>query len=119
MPADLRPKVTLTEELHYSRYADGTFLNNFLIDNFIIFSDSDENGLFYNDFVKHNERKFLEKFSNNAGNSKIDLGLDTKKIDKVLTTFNLTSENFKDSSGKVNYNSVTLSEDKLNPLIRK
>lgn len=119
MPADLRPKVTLTEELHYSKYADGTFLNNFLIDNFIIFSDSNENGLFYNDFVKHNERKFLEKFSNNKGNSKVDLGLDTKKIDKVLTTFNLTSENFKDSSGRVNYNSITLSEGKLNPLIRK
>ncbi len=119
MPADLRPEVTLTEELHYSRYADGTFLNNFLIDNFTIFSDSSEDGLFYNDFVNHNERKFLEKFSNNVGNSKVDLGLDTKKIDKVLTTFNLTSENFKDSSGKTNYNSVTLSEGKLNPLIRK
>lgn len=119
IPVGTRPEVTLTEELHYSRYADGTFLNNFLIDNFIIFSDSDENGLFYNDFVKQNESKFLEKFSNNAGNSKVDLGLDTRKIDKVLTTFNLTSEDFKDASDKVNYNSVTLSEGKLNPLIRK
>jgi hypothetical protein len=114
-----RPKVTLTEELHYSKYADGTFLNNFLIDNFTIFKDSSEDGLFHNDFVKQNERKFLEKFSNNVGNSKVDLGLDTRKIDKVLTTFNLTSEDFKDSSNKIDYNSVTLSEDKLNPLIKK
>ena len=119
IPVDLRPKVALTEELHYSKYADGIFLNNFLIDNFIIFDDSSENGLFYNDFVKQNERKFLEKFSSNKGDSKIDLGLDTKKIDKVLTTFNLTSEDFKDSSNKINYNSVSLSEDKLNPLVRK
>lgn len=119
IPVGLRPKVALTEELHYSKYADGTFLNNFLIDNFTIFSDSDKNGLFHNDFVKQNERKFLEKFSNNAGKSKVDLGLDTRKIDKVLTTFNLTSEDFKDSSNKINYNSVTLSEDKLNPLIKK
>ncbi|MDD4624101.1 MAG: hypothetical protein PHX40_01885 [Bacilli bacterium] len=113
LPFEERPNAKLVEELHYSSYSDGVRLNNLVIDNFKIFSDSNENGLFYKEFVGRIENRFLNKFN------KLNLSLiiPTDNINEYLNTFNFNIEQFRDN-GSINYNSILIN-NQLNPFIKK
>lgn len=85
---------SLVEELHFSKYEKITSLNQTLIDNYRIFSDSRENGLFYG------KGKFIDRQEKNLINKH-------KKFNKALP------------NGNTQLNLVGFSEDELKELFKK
>ena len=104
------PHIKITAELHYTRYADGTFLNNLLLDNYRIFSSED----LFKEFVKRQEQSFLRNYSMyNAGvGKKIFLDND---VDDYLKAINIKKSDYPGE----NLKEVTLKNGELNPLLRK
>lgn len=102
------PNLSIMEEMHYSSYNNGVFINQFLADNYRIFS----NDKLFKSFVIGQERLFKNKLDSDKiplhQTSSVDYNNWTAKL-------GLTNADFKGS----NKNDVTLSDNSLNPLLRK
>ena len=61
--------INLTEELHFSQYGKRKALNQLILDNFRIFSDSSKSGLYYgkNGFIAKQEENLADKFREYTG----------------------------------------------------
>ena len=103
------PHIQITAELHYSNYAQGTSLNQLLLDNYRIFSDENK----FKEFVKRTE----DIFENNYGtiSSTIKNSPFYGDIDKYLKAVKINKANYKGET----FRNVRLSTGELNPLIRK
>jgi hypothetical protein len=115
---DKRPNL-LMQELHYSKYSNGTFLNNLILDNYLIFSDSSKDGLFYNMFVPRTESSFITKFSKFSNPD--SLHIDKNEIDSYLNLLSINREDFKSKNGSKStyeYDSLLIN-NKLNPFVKK
>ena len=129
--------VSLTEELHYSKYGNITSLNQLLVDNFRIFSDSNKNGLFFGKegFVMMQEANLVSKFR--EFNKNLPKGPDNlnfvpnikeEDIQEYLKVLNIDQEPVVKKVGRKSkeqikeenkdYTSLLINE-KLNPLVRK
>lgn len=115
---DKRPNL-LMQELHYSKYSNGTFLNNLILDNYLIFSDSSKDGLFYNMFVPRTESSFITKFSKFSNPN--SLHINNGEVDDYLRLLNINREDFKvenNNKSTYEYNSLLIN-NKLNPFVKK
>lgn len=128
-------KLSLTEELHYSKYSGGKIsLNQILLDNFRIFSDAKPDGLFFgkNGFVAQQEENLVKKFkqfnkSLPKGTGDLNFISTTKvaEIEEYVAALGLAKEDFafivgKDGKPTKERDYSTLVKNgKLNPLVRK
>lgn len=99
----------ITAELHYTKYAEGTYLNQLLIDNYKIFT----NDSLFNTFIKNQEAAFLNNY--NTINSTIGKTPITGDVVKYMEAVNINKNDYKNEDLR----NVTLSNGDLNPLIRK
>lgn len=128
-------KLSLTEELHYSKYSGGKIsLNQILLDNFRIFSDAKPDGLFFgkNGFVAQQEENLVKKFkqfnkSLPKGSNDLNFIPTTKvaEIEEYVAALGLAKEDFAFKIGKDgkptkerDY-STLVKNGELNPLIKK
>ena len=105
-----RNDIQLTEELHYSIYEGKPVLNQLLVDNYRIFKSDN----LFNQFVKHQESNFIQKYSLNSKESKTYdlLGRNPKRYLKALGL----SESDYDNKSLEN---VSMSNGELNPILKK
>lgn len=125
-------KISLTEELHYSNYGENKIpaLNQLLVDNYRIFSDTKENGLFFGKkgFVAQQEKNLIDKFrifnkSLPSGIENLNFldGVEEDEIKTYLKALNLTKEDFTIREGnkrRVDYTALTINGH-LNPFLKK
>ena len=118
--------VSITDELHFSKYGKITSLNQLLVDNYRIFSDSSKGGLF-SKFVAMQEASMVEKFKEfnkglPLGDNDLNLGdrFSSYEMKSLLEKLGLTDADFsKDEGGKVLYTKLADESGKLNPIIKK
>ena len=97
LPYDQKSKdLTITEELHYSYYSDGTFINQTLADNYRIFGNED----LFTQFVEIQENSFIDNYNNEfpKNNNKIIFnnvkGLKTNEFTKIIEKLNIPKSDF-------------------------
>ena len=113
-----RNDIHITEELHYSRYANGTFFNQHLYDNYSIFTESNDQGKSFNrfdDFVARQEQNFIKNFKQIDSKGEGFVFNSSATIKSYLEAVNLDS----DLMFKENLRKAEMSDGSLNPLLQK
>lgn len=109
--------INLTEQLHYSTYSGKTTLNQFLLDNYKIFSSEK----LFKQFVARQESSMVDKYMtlNKGAKGKLQF---TKgfELAKALEVLGLSDADFdKDEKGVVDYTALVNSKGETNPLLKK
>jgi len=121
--------INLTVDLHYSKYSNGIRLNQFLIDNYKIFSSD----TLFAELIKHTEDSFINKHIKFNADYPNDLGLlsgiiTTDKdgnsiLSKALESLNLTKKDISVTEINLDLEEVTTYpiqiKNELNPILKK
>lgn len=119
--------ISFTDELHFSKYANGVRLNQLLVDNFNIFTNENT----FKTFVNVQEKSFLDKYDTYnkdiAGQNRLRF-TGNFNIEKAVKALNITSELFdeevkdkesgKKSEASKDYTKL-VGKSGLNPLVKK
>lgn len=105
------PDLTITEELHYSKYNGKTVINQLLADNLKIFSSTK----LFNEFINHQENSFVNKYNTEIGSNILTLpGVTNKDFDPILAKLKINKSEYDGDKDL-----VRLKSGNLNPLVRK
>lgn len=123
--------INFTEELHYSKYSEGIRINQYLVDNYSIFSNKD----LFEEFIARTEQSFIDKHNKYNVNSPNDIafignfakrdedakGEDAKnsKLEKALSALNLTKDQVSKGDKFPVVMDIVDGKPTLNPMLKK